>query len=58
MEKFENKNEYENCVVCHKQLNIRKDEDIYNREYYVEGTGQLCIDCYHKLFNIIKSECE
>lgn len=28
--------EYEECVVCHKKLNINKDTHISQREHYIE----------------------
>jgi len=38
--------ETEECIVCHKQTNIPKDLDIDLREYYIEGAGQLCKECF------------
>lgn len=42
--------EYEICVCCHKQVKIFKDEEIEFRPFYIEGAGQLCYDCYHKIY--------
>ncbi|WP_156133055.1 hypothetical protein [Beduini massiliensis] len=44
-------NEYEVCVVCHKELDIKKETPISEREFYIEGAGQVCIDCYIKLLS-------
>lgn len=41
----------EECIVCHKKLSIDKEMDIAEREYYIEGAGQLCMDCYSKIFD-------
>ncbi len=48
--------EYEECVVCHKKLNIDKNTHISQREHYIVGTGQLCRDCYLKFFDKRKAE--
>ena len=45
-----NKRLFENCVLCNKELNIRKDLDINHRLYYIEGAGQLCKDCYDSTY--------
>ena len=49
-EKMNNKSIFENCVLCNKELNIRKDLDINQRLYYIEGAGQLCKDCYDSTY--------
>lgn len=41
---------HEQCVCCHKPVNITKEEDIEFRPFYIEGAGQLCYDCYHELY--------
>lgn len=41
--------EYEKCVICGKETNIKKDEKIEFRSYYVDGVGQLCYDCYQEI---------
>ena len=48
---LENEYEYEICIVCHKELDIKKDTPILEREFYIEGAGQVCIDCYIELLN-------
>ena len=50
--------EYEECIICHRKTTVEKDTDISLREHYIEGTGQLCRDCYLKLFDQRKSEDE
>lgn len=42
-------NEYEICVCCGKQLDILQMTPITNREYYIIGAGQLCLECYCSL---------
>jgi hypothetical protein len=40
----------EKCIICNKQLKIKKTEDIQRRKYYIQGAGQLCETCYNKLY--------
>ena len=46
--------ELESCVIpgCRKILNIKKNTPIDLRRFYVEGVGQLCEDCYNRIYNI------
>ena len=45
----------ERCVFpgCGKILNVPKNTCISLREYYIEGAGQLCEDCYKKIYGPI-----
>ena len=36
----------DNCVVCGKETAWGEQEVIQHRRCYVEGVGQLCVDCY------------
>jgi hypothetical protein len=38
----------ESCVLCGKITSVAKDLHIDLREGYIEGCGQLCLDCYKK----------
>lgn len=38
--------EKEPCVVCHAVTNYSYRTPIQERNYYVEGVGQLCEKCY------------
>lgn len=38
------------CVLCGKPAGIPRDRDISLRDCYVEGAGQLCRDCYFKVY--------
>ncbi len=40
----------EKCVICHKNVNVNKNVHIGKRKYYVQGAGQLCENCYKKLY--------
>jgi hypothetical protein len=42
--------EYERCVICGKRTDVRKNIDIKDRPTYVAGAGQLCKDCYKRLY--------
>lgn len=50
IKKTEEKIQYEACVYCHKKLDISVDMEIDYRPFYIEGAGQLCFDCYHKIY--------
>lgn len=39
-------NEKEVCVCCGKEVNEVVSKPIDQRDYYVEGCGQLCASCY------------
>ena len=41
----------EKCVLCGKKTNIEELTTIKQRKYYVSGSGQLCEECYNKIFN-------
>ena len=38
--------ETEKCVMCNADTQIPVMEHIDNRDYYVEGAGQLCEKCW------------
>ncbi len=40
---------FENCVLCGKQTYILVDVPITARQGYIEGVGQLCSECNHKI---------
>lgn len=41
---------YEKCVVCHQVTNVLKTTPIEERELYIPSAGQLCFECYRKLY--------
>ena len=43
--------EMDNCVSCGKETDCPKTMPIDYRYYYVEGAGQLCKECYDKIYN-------
>lgn len=43
--------EYEICIICKCKTNVRRDQPIKDRYGYVEGAGQLCYECYKKLYD-------
>ena len=50
---------YETCGRCKEITDIRKDTPIDERMFYVECAGQLCSDCYGKVYtpeNMRKAE--
>ena len=40
----------ERCVCCGKTMSCSQSLNIHQREHYIEGCGQLCRDCYFKLY--------
>lgn len=42
--------ETETCVICGGDTGVPKGLDISYRMYYVQGTGQLCDDCWDETF--------
>jgi len=43
-------NETEKCVICGVDTKVPVDEHINKRDFYVEGAGQLCQNCYNKVY--------
>ena len=39
------------CVSCAVETPYDVTENINNRFYYVDGAGQLCEDCYDRVYN-------
>ena len=50
-EKLIKSNESETCVLCGKELIISKYTPIEQRRCYIEGCGQLCTNCFVKLYS-------
>ncbi len=44
------------CVVCKKDSHHNKDEHIKVRIGYIEGAGQLCLDCYGDIYMRTKND--
>lgn len=42
--------ELETCVRCGKTVNIQIAMHVDERKTYVEGVGQLCLDCYNNIY--------
>ena len=42
---FEDENEIEICICCGKETNHKKGDDVTHRHDYIEGAGQLCLEC-------------
>jgi len=38
------------CVTCNKESVYDKEEHIDFRIGYIEGAGQLCLECYNELY--------
>lgn len=60
---FSNDVKIENCILCGKETQVPVFTQINIREYYIEGCGQLCKECYENLksessIDANVSECE
>jgi hypothetical protein len=44
------KNEKDICVICNIETQYNKDFNINTRDYYIEGCGQLCQECYKNIY--------
>ncbi len=42
-------NEKDRCVLCWKETEYTKDTPIEERQFYIEGSGQLCEECYREV---------
>jgi hypothetical protein len=41
----------ERCVICDKETNYDIETHIDQRHCYVEGAGQLCSECYKRVYD-------
>lgn len=41
--------EKDRCVGCYAETPYTKETPIEEREFYVEGCGQLCENCYQEI---------
>ena len=42
---FEEEKEIEICISCGAETSYKKDDNVTYRQDYIEGAGQLCLDC-------------
>jgi len=40
---------FEKCIVCDIVTDIPRNKHIDLREYYIEGAGQLCEQCFNNI---------
>ena len=40
----------EKCVVCEKETEYDEKQHIDYRKHYIEGGGQLCKNCYERIY--------
>ena len=38
------------CISCNKKTLYDKTDHVDTRMCYVEGAGQLCLDCYEEIY--------
>ena len=41
------------CISCHKETLYDKTDHVDFRLGYVEGVGQLCLDCYEMIYGLV-----
>ena len=42
--------EKEDCISCGVETSEYRSTNIYYRQYYIEGAGQLCKPCYYETY--------
>jgi hypothetical protein len=45
-----NNNLKEQCVMCDSKTEYTKNTHIDQRKHYIEGAGQICEECYIKIY--------
>lgn len=50
--------EDEHCILCGCKTDINRKTPADKRQYYVDGCGQLCGECWNELYGFIKIEGE
>ena len=48
---YVSKNGKDLCISCECETKYSHDPSIEYRDYYIEGAGQLCKECYDKIVN-------
>jgi hypothetical protein len=48
---YVSKNGKDLCISCECETKYSHDTSIEYRDYYIEGAGQLCKECYDKIVN-------
>lgn len=43
--------ELEHCVICKKITMYPRNMHIDYRQYYIEGVGQMCTECYEIIYD-------
>ena len=44
-------NDKDTCVMCGCKTEYDRNEHIDQRMHYVEGAGQLCIECFNNIYS-------
>jgi len=40
----------EKCVTCNEETKYDREDHLDYRIGYIEGSGQLCLDCYDEIY--------
>ena len=41
----------EKCLICGCNTGYKRNTPISERNFYVNGCGQLCMECYYSVYN-------
>lgn len=44
----------EQCVLCGRETDVEISRPVSQRNYYVEGGGQLCEECYYEVYRCLQ----
>lgn len=44
------------CILCGRATPYETEEEVDNRNLYIEGAGQLCDKCYSNIYGVKKPE--
>ena len=50
------KGKKDKCVSCGIETRYDEFDHIDFRNFYIEGAGQLCPDCYDRIYNVMSTQ--
>ena len=56
MDRSDEATEYEHCALCGKETNVPKEQYIGLRKNFVAGAGQLCEECFDKVYSSTETD--
>ena len=52
-EELQEESDKDKCNLCNNDSPYDKSEPVDDRTAYIEGSGQMCFDCYEKVYGSI-----